>query len=102
MKKLLLASMIAIASAAAMIVPANAGVTIGIGTGGYDDGYYGDDYYRNDYGPYYPHRYYRHVYNDDEYGGGGYMMRHRHHCRTEWVTHWRHHHRVVERVRVCG
>lgn len=101
MKKLLLASMIAIASVAAMIVPANAGVTIGIGTGGYDDGYYGDDYYRNDYGPYYPHRYYRHVYNDDEYGGG-YMMRHRHHCRTEWVTHWRHHHRVAERVRVCG
>ncbi|MBN9253420.1 MULTISPECIES: hypothetical protein [unclassified Mesorhizobium] len=100
MKKLLLASMIAVASATAMIVPANAGVTIGIGTG-YDDGYYGDDYYRDDYGPYYPHRYYRHVYNDDDYGGG-YMMRHRHHCRTEWVTHWRHHHRVVERVRVCG
>ncbi|MBZ9670525.1 hypothetical protein LB536_12380 [Mesorhizobium sp. ES1-3] len=26
----------------------------------------------------------------------------RHHCRTKVVTHWQHHHRVVERVRVCN
>lgn len=25
----------------------------------------------------------------------------RHHCKTSWVTHWRHHHKVVEKVRVC-
>lgn len=105
MKKLLLASMIAIASAFA-IAPASAGgVQFGIGIGpGYDDGYYQDDY-----GPYWRHhRYYRPAYDDDygPYAGGGYVVRehwrHRHHCRTELISHWRHHHRVVERVRVCG
>ncbi|BCM21514.1 hypothetical protein [Mesorhizobium sp. J8] len=25
----------------------------------------------------------------------------RHHCVTKLVTHWRHHHKVVEKVRVC-
>lgn len=25
----------------------------------------------------------------------------KHHCRTKWVTHWVHHHRVVEKVKVC-
>ncbi|WP_202352800.1 hypothetical protein [Mesorhizobium sp. 113-1-2] len=25
----------------------------------------------------------------------------RHHCRTKLVTHWVHHHRVVEKVKVC-
>ncbi|QPC91036.1 hypothetical protein [Mesorhizobium sp. INR15] len=24
------------------------------------------------------------------------------HCRTKIVTHWRHHHKVVEKVRVCN
>ena len=98
MKKLLLASMIAIASAFAIAPASAASVQLGIGVGpGYDDGYY------TDYGGYYPHRYYRHVYNDD-YDNGDYVVRyhHRHHCRTELVSHWRHHHRVVEEVRVCG
>jgi len=98
MRKLLLASMVAIASAFAIAPASAASVQLGIGVGpGYDDGYY------NDYGGYYPHRYYRHVYNDD-YDNGGYVVRypHRHHCRTELVSHWRHHHRVVEEVRVCG
>ncbi|MGX5829973.1 hypothetical protein [Mesorhizobium sp. 43Arga] len=100
MKKLLLASIIAIASAFA-IAPASAGgVQLGIGIGpSYDD-----SYYNGDYSPYYRHhRYYRHVYNDD-YDNGGYAVRyhHRRHCRTELVSHWRHHHRVVEEVRVCG
>ena len=103
MKKLLLASMIAIASAFAIMPASAGGVQLGIGIGpGYDDGYY------NDYGGYYPHRYYRHAYNDgyynDGYYNGGYVVRyhHRHHCRTELITHWRHHHRVTEEVRVCG
>jgi Spy/CpxP family protein refolding chaperone len=25
----------------------------------------------------------------------------RHHCVTKLVTHWRHHHKVVEKVKVC-
>ena len=25
----------------------------------------------------------------------------KHHCRTKLVTHWVHHHRVVEKVKVC-
>jgi len=25
----------------------------------------------------------------------------RHHCKTTMVTHWRHHKKVVEKVRVC-
>ncbi len=27
---------------------------------------------------------------------------HKKHCRTKLVTHWRHHHRVVEKVTVCN
>ncbi|MBZ9740082.1 MULTISPECIES: hypothetical protein [unclassified Mesorhizobium] len=27
---------------------------------------------------------------------------HAKHCRTKVVTHWRHHHRVIEKVRVCN
>ncbi|AEH86428.1 MULTISPECIES: hypothetical protein [Mesorhizobium] len=26
----------------------------------------------------------------------------KHHCRTKVVTHWVHHHRVVDKVRVCN
>ena len=25
----------------------------------------------------------------------------KHHCRTKLVTHWVHHHKVVEKVKVC-
>ncbi|MER8633813.1 hypothetical protein NKH55_29310 [Mesorhizobium opportunistum] len=102
MKKLLLVSVIAIASAAAMIAPADARshVFIGIG-GGYND-YYGNDYY-GAYGS-------RYVYSpyDDDYDSGyrpyrhhrGYYYRH-HRCHIELVRHWRHHHRIVEEIRVC-
>lgn len=27
---------------------------------------------------------------------------HRKHCHTQMVTHWRHHHKVVEQVKVCN
>ena len=100
MKKLLLASMIAIASAFA-IAPASAdSIQLGIGVGpGYNDNYY------DDYRPYRHHRYYDRVYDDGPYVSGGYVVRehryHRRHCRTELVSHWRHHHRVVEEVRIC-
>ncbi|MBZ9662204.1 hypothetical protein LB523_24455 [Mesorhizobium sp. ESP-6-4] len=101
MKKLLLASMIAIASAFA-IAPASAGsVQLGIGVGpGYDDDYYGG---------YYPHRYYRHVYDDDDYyvpDRERYVVRYHSRyygdkCRVRIVKHWRHHHRVIEKIRIC-
>ncbi|CCV16067.1 conserved hypothetical protein [Mesorhizobium sp. STM 4661] len=29
-------------------------------------------------------------------------MHMKNHCRTKVVTHWRHHHKVVEKVKVCG
>ncbi|MBZ9736896.1 hypothetical protein LB534_18435 [Mesorhizobium sp. CA18] len=104
MKTLLLASVIAIASAFAVIGPANAGrleFGIGIGDGYYDDDYrpyYGDDYYidRYMYRPYY-HQYYSyrpHYYRN-------YYFRHHRRCQVEYVRHWRHHHRVYEAIRVC-
>jgi len=102
MRKLLLASVIAIASAAAMIAPANARdrVVIGFGIGGFGD-------YRNDcyaYGDCYGDRYvYRPYYQYDAYDNG-YRPRyhHRHHrCHIKYIKHWRHHHKVVEVVRVC-
>ncbi|TJW33017.1 MAG: hypothetical protein E5W83_36160, partial [Mesorhizobium sp.] len=97
MKKLLLASVIAIASAASMIPPANAGVSIGIGTG-YDDDYYvpryrtydtddDDSYYRRD------------VYDEEDYRPR-YYHRYNRRCHVEYVKHWRHHHRIVEKIRV--
>ncbi|WP_214475193.1 hypothetical protein [Mesorhizobium sp. dw_380] len=108
MKKLLLVSVIAIASAAAMIAPADARshVFIGIG-GGYND-YYGNDYY-DGYGGY-RSRYIYSPYDEDYYDNGyrpyyyhRYHRYHRHHrCRVELVTHWRYHHRVTEEIRVCG
>ncbi|MBZ9742151.1 MULTISPECIES: hypothetical protein [unclassified Mesorhizobium] len=103
MKKLLLASVIAVASAVSVIAPANAAsITLGIGNG-YDDDYYVPrhrDYYRHysDDGSYYGRRHYR--YSDDGYRPRYYGMHHRR-CHTELVKHWRHHHRVIERVRVC-
>ncbi len=33
---------------------------------------------------------------------GDHMHMHKKHCRTKLVTHWRHHHRVVEKVTVCN
>ncbi|WP_318012282.1 hypothetical protein [Mesorhizobium sp. CA10] len=72
MKTLLLASVIAIASAFAVIGPANAGrLEFGIGIG---DGYY-DDYY-NDYGPYY----------GDDYYSDPYMYRPYYHRITTGIT----------------
>ena len=105
MKKLLLASVIAIASAAAMIAPANAGSRITIGIGGYDDDYYGNGYY-NGYGDYGDRYAYRRYYQDESYDNG-YRPRyyHRYHqyhrCHIALVKHWRHHHRIVEEIRVC-
>ncbi|ESY54116.1 MULTISPECIES: hypothetical protein [unclassified Mesorhizobium] len=104
MKKLLLASVIAIASVAAMIAPADARsrVIIGIG-GGYADDY--NDGYYNSYGDYGDRYSYRPYYQYDAYDNGyrpRYYHRHYHRCHIELVKHWRHHHRIVEEIRVCG
>ena len=108
MRKLLLASIIALASAAAMVAPADARVFLGgsyFGFGPFGDfydsygaypfygPYWGGPYY--DYGPRYhggyvapyPHRYY--------------AVRYRH-CRIETLRHRSHHHWVIREVRVCG
>ncbi|MFB9979988.1 hypothetical protein ACFSQQ_20800 [Mesorhizobium kowhaii] len=103
MKKLLLVSVIAIASAAAMIAPVDARARITIGIGGYADDYYGNDYY-NGYGDYGDRYVYRPYDQYDAYDNG-YRPRyyHRHHrCHIELVKHWRHHHRIIEEIRVCG
>ncbi|TPK63586.1 hypothetical protein FJ546_12685 [Mesorhizobium sp. B2-4-19] len=102
MKKLLLASVIAIASAVSVIAPANAAsITFGIGNG-YDGDYYAPRY-RYHYRDYNDGGYYGRysVYNDEGYRPRYYGMYH-HRCRTEVIRHWRHHHRVIETVRVCG
>ncbi|WP_439331021.1 hypothetical protein [Mesorhizobium carmichaelinearum] len=104
-RKLVLSSVIAVTCAAAAVYPANAGgVIIGFGSGYGDDygdnyDYYGDsdrypDYYGQGYSQY-----------DDMYDNGYrpryYHRHHRPHCRVVLIKHWRHHHRVIERVRIC-
>ncbi len=111
MRKLVLASVIALASAAAMVSPADAHVYMGVGSyfgfGPFGDFY--DDSPVPVYGPYFgaPRYDYGGPYYD-EYDSSvvigypqTYYSHHHRHCRLEHVTHWRHHHRVVERVRVC-
>ncbi|TIQ27193.1 MAG: hypothetical protein E5X48_33160 [Mesorhizobium sp.] len=111
MRKLLLASAVAIAAAVA--APADARVFLGSGGGYFGFGPFGDFYdsYGDypSYGPYWGGPYYDYgprAYNDYD---SSYVARypqnryaHDRHCRLERVSHWRHHHRVVERVRVCG
>ncbi|MET2830442.1 hypothetical protein [Mesorhizobium shangrilense] len=63
MKKILLASLISVAAAAAAIGPTQADTMV--------------------------------VNRHDH-------MHMRKHCHTKMITHWRHHHKVVEQVRVCN
>ncbi|WP_245275943.1 hypothetical protein [Mesorhizobium sp. LSJC255A00] len=89
-----------ITAAAAMIAPANAGgrVVIGIGNGYYDDEY--NDSYGDYYDRYAPRPYYQYDAYDNGFRYHRYHRHHRH-CRIELVKHWRHHHRIVEEIRVC-
>lgn len=73
MKKLILASLIAVATAASFSIPAEA-----------DSVVVKTDYMHRDH-------------NDRMH-----MRRHHEHCRTRVETHWRHHHRVMEKVTVCN
>jgi hypothetical protein len=118
MKKLFLASMVALAATAAVIAPTQATSLIIQSDDGnryspddeYDNGqivirrHHDQRIYDNQYGTDYQ-------YGDDQngdvqYGGyndGQYRRHHRHHrCHIELIKHWRHHHRVIEQVRVCG
>ncbi|MGX7874814.1 hypothetical protein ACVDG5_020495 [Mesorhizobium sp. ORM6] len=63
MKKIVLASVIALATASAAIAPTQAATVV--------------------------------VKTNDH-------MHMRKHCRTKVVTHWRHHRKVVEKVRICN
>jgi hypothetical protein len=96
MKTLLIASLMAVASATAMIAPANAASIVLSPDGAYVDQNNGDNYYPRRHRDYYD--------ENAQYEGNdnGYRRHHRHHCHMETVVHWRHHHRVVEDVRVCG
>jgi hypothetical protein len=101
MKTLIIASMIAFAGTAALIAPTQAASLI-IQS---DDG----NQYSSDNDQIIRRHHQRHSdYNDNEYSDnqsndGQWRRHHRNHrCHTELVSHWRHHHRVVEEVRVCG
>ncbi|UDL89160.1 hypothetical protein LGH82_29490 [Mesorhizobium sp. PAMC28654] len=95
MKTLLIASLIAVTSATAFIAPASAASLIINPDGAYVDQNNGDNYYPRRHRDYYDE-------NAQYQGDNGYRRHHRHNCRIEQVVHWRHHHRVVEEVRVCG
>jgi len=102
MKTLLIASMIALAGTAAFIAPTQAASLI-IQS---DDG----DQYSSDNDQIRIRRHHdrQRIYDDNEYSDnqgndGQWRRHHRHHrCHIELVKHWRHHHRVIEQVRVCG
>ncbi|TPM26863.1 hypothetical protein [Mesorhizobium sp. B2-3-4] len=103
MRKLILASLVAMAATASVIAPTQAAsVTIQS-----DDGnQYSDDdsgiVVRRHHDRRYDNRYDgdQNVQYDND---GEYRRHHRHHrCHTETVVHWRHHHKVIEDVRICG
>ncbi|MBZ9794882.1 hypothetical protein [Mesorhizobium sp. ES1-4] len=96
MRKLILASLLAMAATASVIAPTQAAsVTIQSDTGN-DSGIVIRRHHEHRYDNQYDGN--RHVQYDGEY-----RRHHRHHrCHTETVVHWRHHHRVIEDVRVCG
>ncbi|TPK58761.1 hypothetical protein FJ546_22565 [Mesorhizobium sp. B2-4-19] len=106
MKNLILASLLALAATASVIAPTQAAsVTIQSDDGNQyspDDSDNGGIVIRRHHD-----RRYDNQYEDDQsvqYDNyGQYRRYHRHHrCHVETVVHWRHHHRVVEDVRVCG
>lgn len=97
MKTLILASMLAFGATSAVVAPVQAAKIIIQNDNG-DDGDNGNGGHKH-----------RHQQNDDEDNfsnndgnGGGHHRHHRHNCHTELVKHWRHHHKVVEEVTVCG
>ncbi|TPL12420.1 hypothetical protein FJ938_00685 [Mesorhizobium sp. B2-4-14] len=105
MKKFILASVLTLAATAAVIAPTQAASLV---IQSDDDNQYSDD--QSDSGIVIRRHHHRHYnqYGDenvqyDDYGNGDYRRYHRRHrCHIETVVHWRHHHRVIEDVRVCG
>lgn len=106
MKKLILASLVALAATAAVIVPTQAASVI-IQS---DDGNRYSPGDNSDSGIVIRRHHDRHYDNQDDGdqnvqydNDGDYRRHHRHHrCHMETVVHWRHHHKVIEDVRVCG
>lgn len=111
MRKLLLASVIAIALAAALTTLADARIYPGTGGGYFGFGPFGDFYdsygpYPS-YGPYWGGPYYDYGPRSYNNYDGGYVVRYPHRyasrqCRIEMVRHWSHHHWVRREARVCG
>lgn len=107
MKQFLLASVIAVASAAAIAMPADAANTF-LGGSYFGYGPFGDFYDSYGaypvYGPYWGGPYYDH--GPASYGGSVAPYRsyavHDRHCRTETLRHRSHHHWVQRQARVCG
>ena len=101
MNKLILASLLALTATAGFIAPTQAASVIIQSDDGNSDSDSGIVVRRH-----HDHRYDNQGGGDQnvEYGNDGeYRRHHRHHnCHTETVVHWRHHHKVIEDVRVCG
>ena len=110
MKKLLLASVIAIASAAAIATPANAG-NVFLGGSYFDYGPFGDFYdsYGSApvYGSYWGGPYLNYAPGEHDDYDGGYVappnaVHARRHCRIEAVRARSADHRFTRQVRVCN
>ncbi len=102
MKKLIIASMFVFASMATFISPINAAsITIQSDNGESDYSQTNDDHYFR------RHHHTQGYFGDGQYGGNKYnsdqsWRHHRHQrCHIEVIKHWRHHHSVIEQVRVC-
>jgi hypothetical protein len=104
MKNLLFAAILALAAAAPMAAPAQAGTIVhkhhvsGLPSGGPDR--------HDDRGRRHQDRAGRHHHYDRDSSRHNREWRrhhrhHRRHCETRRVSHWRHHHRVFERITVC-
>ena len=107
MRKFLFASVIALASAAAIATPADA-TNLFLGGSYFDYGPFGDFYdsYSSypTYGPYWGGPYYDHGPGYSYDSGAPYPHRYDavRHCRTATVRHRSHHHWVRQEVRACG
>ncbi|MDX8527507.1 hypothetical protein RFM68_23695 [Mesorhizobium sp. MSK_1335] len=113
MKKFLFASVVAVASAAAIVTPADAG-NVFLGGSYFDYGPFGDFYdsYSNApvYGSYWGGPYLNYGPGEEDDYDGGYVapptryhvVRYGRHCRMETVTRRSHDRRFSREVRVCG
>jgi len=112
MRKLLFASVVTLASAAATVTPADAG-NVFLGGSYFDYGPFGDFYDSYGsvpiYGSYWGGPYLNYAPGEEDGYDGGYVapparhhaVRHGRHCRIETVGHHSRDHRFMREVRVC-